>query len=112
MSKAKTTKFSPITKCVKFPVTLCGPAGCGFREGDESCIKKTKNVVSDQPKENCSLDPKRNCKHVTKLLPVLKEENMEKRKEYQILSENETNEPNHGIHLDPLSSALLEHSNG
>ena len=40
------------------------------------------------------------------------EENMEKRKEYQILSENETNEPNHGIQLDPLSSALLEHSNG
>ena len=39
------------------------------------------------------------------------EENMEKRKEYQILSENETNEPNHGIQLDPLSSALLEHSN-
>ena len=39
------------------------------------------------------------------------EENLEKRKEYQILSENKTNEPNHGIQLDPLSSALLEHSN-
>jgi len=73
LSKAKKTKFSPITKCVKVPVELCGPAGCGFKEGEQECIQKTQTIVSDKPKETCTLDPQRDCKHVTKLVPALRE---------------------------------------
>ena len=30
-------------------------------------------IVGDNPEESCSLDPQRTCKHVTKLVPSLKE---------------------------------------
>ena len=53
-------------------MTLCGPAGCGFREGEETCQEKTQTLVQDKPEESCNLDPQRTCKHVTKLVPELK----------------------------------------
>ena len=53
-------------------MTLCGPAGCGFREGKETCQEKTQTLVQDKPEESCNLDPQRTCKHVTKLVPELK----------------------------------------
>jgi len=71
--KKPVTKFTPITKCTKQPVELCGPSGCGFKEGEEECQEKTQTVVGDRPEETCSLDPQRSCKHVTKLIPALKE---------------------------------------
>ena len=40
------------------------------------------------------------------------EKNMERRNEFKNISYKEESEPNHGIQLDPLSSVLLEHSNG
>ena len=55
------------------PVELCGPSGCGFKEGEEECIEKTQTVIGDRPEETCSLDPQVLCKHVTKLVPKLVE---------------------------------------
>ena len=52
---------------------LCGPAGCGFKEGPEECFERTQTVVGDQPEESCNLDPQTTCKHVTKLAPRLEE---------------------------------------
>ena len=35
------------------------------------CYDKVQTVVQDAPKEQCSLEPQRTCKHVTKLVPKL-----------------------------------------
>merc|ERR1712189_48040 len=57
--------------CTKEPRELCAPAGCGFKQGAEECYDKTQTVVQDSPKEECSLEPQRTCRHVTKLVPKL-----------------------------------------
>ena len=64
-------KYTPIKGCTKEPRELCAPAGCGFKEGREECYDKVQTVVQDAPKEQCSLEPQRTCKHVTKLVPKL-----------------------------------------
>jgi len=71
VSKKQVKKYTPITGCTKEPRELCAPAGCGFKEGAEECYDKTQTVVQDAPKEQCSLEPQRTCKHVTKLVPKL-----------------------------------------
>merc|ERR1711981_1505269 len=71
VSKKSVKKYTPITGCTKEPRELCAPAGCGFTQGEEECYDKTQTVVQDAPKEQCSLEPKRTCKHVTKLVPKL-----------------------------------------
>merc|ERR1712241_590599 len=71
VSKKQVKKYTPITGCTKEPRELCAPAGCGFRQGTEECYDKVQTVVQDAPKENCSLEPQRTCKHVTKLVPKL-----------------------------------------
>merc|ERR1712152_8430 len=71
VSKKDVKKYTPITGCTKEPRELCAPAGCGFKEGAEECFDKTQTVVQDAPKEQCSLEPQRTCKHVTKLVPKL-----------------------------------------
>merc|ERR1712073_126136 len=53
------------------PRELCAPAGCGFKQGAEECYDKVQTVVGDSPKEQCSREPQRTCKHVTKLVPKL-----------------------------------------
>ena len=73
VSKKSVQKLTPQTRCEKVPVELCGPAGCGFTPGPEQCEERTVTVVGDSPQETCSLDPQRTCKHVTKLVPALKE---------------------------------------
>merc|ERR1719193_2568217 len=73
LEKQLKKKFTPITRCDKVPVELCGPVGCGFKEGAEVCRDRTQTVVHDKPQETCSLDPRTTCKHVTKLVPQLKE---------------------------------------
>merc|ERR1712212_1138718 len=69
--KKSVTKYTPITGCTKEPRELCAPAGCGFTQGEEKCYDKVQTVVQDKPKEECSLEPQRDCKHVTKLVPKL-----------------------------------------
>jgi len=71
VSKKNVKKYTPITGCTKEPRELCAPAGCGFKQGNEECYDKTQTVVQDAPKEECSLEPQRTCKHVTKLVPKL-----------------------------------------
>jgi len=71
VTKKAVKKFTPITGCTKEPVTLCAPAGCGFTAGDEQCHDKVQTIVQDAPVEQCTLEPQRTCKHVTKLVPKL-----------------------------------------
>merc|ERR1712058_53661 len=71
VSKKSVKKYTPITGCTKEPRELCAPAGCGFKEGNEECFDKVQTVVQGAPKEQCSLEPQRTCKHVTKLVPKL-----------------------------------------
>jgi len=71
VSKKNVKKYTPITGCTKEPRELCAPAGCGFTQGEEECYDKQQTIVQDAPKENCSLEPQRTCKHVTKLVPKL-----------------------------------------
>jgi len=71
VSKKNVKKYTPITGCTKEPRELCAPAGCGFSPGAPECYDKVQTVVSDSPKEQCSLEPQRTCKHVTKLVPKL-----------------------------------------
>merc|ERR1712112_267141 len=71
VSKKNVKKYTPITGCTKEPRELCAPAGCGFKQGTEECYDKVQTVVQDAPKEQCTLEPQRTCKHVTKLVPKL-----------------------------------------
>ena len=71
VEKKSVKKVTPITGCTKEPREICAPAGCGFKEASEECYDKTQTVVQDSPKEQCSLEPQRTCKHVTKLVPKL-----------------------------------------
>jgi len=71
LSKKQVKKYTPITGCTKEPRELCAPAGCGFKQGREECYDKVQTVVQDAPKEQCTLEPQRTCKHVTKLVPKL-----------------------------------------
>jgi len=71
VEKKTVKKYTPITGCTKEPREICAPAGCGFTEGAEECYTTTKTIISDQPKETCSLEPQRTCKHVSKLVPKL-----------------------------------------
>merc|ERR1712055_647717 len=67
----ETSGYTTNTKGSKEPRELCAPSGCGFEEGPEECYEKVQTVVQDAPKEQCSLEPQRTCKHVTKLVPKL-----------------------------------------
>ena len=40
-------------------------------QGTEVCNDKVQTIVQDVPKEQCTLEPQRTCKHVTKLVPKL-----------------------------------------
>merc|ERR1712106_32804 len=71
VSKKPVKKYTPVTACTKEPKELCAPAGCGFKQGPQECQDKAQTVVQDAPKEQCSLEPQRTCKHVTKLVPKL-----------------------------------------
>jgi len=71
ISQKTVKKYTPITGCTKEPRELCAPAGCGFSPGPEECHDKVQTVVQDAPKEECSLEPQRTCKFVTKLVPKL-----------------------------------------
>jgi len=71
VEKKPVKKYTPITGCTKEPREICAPSGCGFKEGEEECYDKTQTIVQDSPKEQCTLEPQRTCKHVTKLVPKL-----------------------------------------
>lgn len=70
--KKQVKKYSPETECKKVPRELCGPSGCLLSPGPEECFDKKETIVQEVPEENCNLEPQRSCKHVTKLVPLLK----------------------------------------
>jgi len=65
-------KYTPETECKKVPRELCGPSGCELKPGPEQCFDKKETVVQEVPEETCNLEPQKSCKHVTKLVPLLK----------------------------------------
>merc|ERR1712179_875613 len=71
VEKKAVKKYTPITGCTKEPSEICAPAGCKLEAGEEECYDKTQTIVQDAPKEQCSLEPQRTSKHVTKLVPKL-----------------------------------------
>jgi len=70
--KKQVKKYSPETECKKVPRQLCGPTGCELKPGPEECFGKKETVITEVPEETCNLEPQRQCKHVTKLVPLLK----------------------------------------
>ena len=66
------TKYTPETQCTKVPIELCGPASCPSVPGPQECYEKKVTIAGEKPEELCSLEPQRQCKHVTKLVPQLK----------------------------------------
>jgi len=72
ITKKPNTKVTPVVGCHKEPITLCAPAGCKPVPAlVPLCHDEVKTIVQDKPKEECSLEPQRTCKHVTKLVPKL-----------------------------------------
>jgi len=71
VSKKLNKKVTPKVRCDKVPQKFCGPAGCGFVKGPEVCIEKVKTIVTEEPKEDCDLQPRTDCGHVNKLVPKL-----------------------------------------
>merc|ERR1712137_1272529 len=69
--RKRVKKYSPETECKKVPRELCGPSGCILTPGPEECFDKKETVVQEVPEETCNLEPQRQCKHVTKLVPLL-----------------------------------------
>lgn len=65
-------KYTPETECKKVPRQLCGPSGCVPEAGPEECFDRKATIVQEVPEETCNLEPQRECKHVTKLVPFLK----------------------------------------
>ena len=70
--KKNVKKYSPETECKKVPRELCGPSGCELKPGPEECFDKKETIVTEVPEETCNLEPQKECKHVTKLVPLLK----------------------------------------
>ena len=72
VQKKAVKKYSPETRCRKVPVELCGPASCPTVPGPKECYQTKRTIAGEKPGEECSLEPKRVCKFVTKLVPQLK----------------------------------------
>merc|ERR1712066_673342 len=70
-SSAKTKKYSPQTSCKKVPREVCGAGSIAVPQGEE-CFDRQETVIQEVPTETCNLEPQRICKHVTKLVPLLK----------------------------------------
>lgn len=64
-------KYSPETECKKVPREVCG-AGTTQIPGAEECFDRKETVIQEVPNEICNLEPQKICKHVTKLVPLLK----------------------------------------
>merc|ERR1739836_86000 len=65
-------KYTPLTQCEKRPKIVTVPGGCVLEPGPTTCHDETQAVVNPKPVETCTLDPQKNCRHVTVLVPELK----------------------------------------
>ena len=64
-------KVTPETACKKVPKEKCAPRGCGFVPGVQECFDKVETTIQEVPEEKCDLEPHKECKHVTALVPHL-----------------------------------------
>merc|ERR1711862_36013 len=67
VSKKPVKKYTPITGCTKEPVELCAPAGCGFKQGPESVMIKSKLLFKMLPRKTVTLSPR----ELVSMLPSL-----------------------------------------
>jgi len=66
-------RVTPDTKCEKKQRQVCGPGPCPMRKSPvPQCRTTIETVIYDDPVEDCSLNPKKDCKFVTKRIPLLK----------------------------------------
>merc|ERR1712150_140641 len=70
-STERVTKYTPKTECKPVVTEVCGNGIKTIPEVD-ICYKDKVTVVTEVPQETCNLEPQRECKHVTKLVPFLK----------------------------------------
>ena len=70
-SAGKVKKYSPETECKKVPREVCGPGTTQVPQAEE-CFDRKETVIQEVPNETCNLEPQKICKHVTKLVPLLK----------------------------------------
>merc|ERR1712029_342779 len=68
---SNTKKYSPQTSFKKVPREVCGAGSVAVPQGEE-CFDRQETVIQEVPTETCNLEPQRQCKHVTKLVPLLK----------------------------------------
>jgi hypothetical protein len=57
--------FNPSRETVPLKSSLC------CTQGAEECHDKVQTIVQDKPTEECTIEPQRTCRHVTKLVPKL-----------------------------------------
>jgi len=67
-----TQKFQkPNTWCEKVPKKICAPDFCEMVPGEEQCADKTIQSTVVRPEEICDLQPSKQCRLVTNLVPHL-----------------------------------------
>jgi len=63
--------LKPNTWCQKMPRKICAPDNCNMVQGPEDCRDKTMVSTIQKPEEHCELQPQRNCRLITILVPHL-----------------------------------------
>ena len=48
---------------------ICGPEQCPLTKKETVCRNETETVIHEVPDEECSLNPKKNCNFITKMIP-------------------------------------------
>ena len=48
---------------------ICGPEQCPLTKQQTICRNETETVIHEVPVEECTLNPKKDCKFVTKMIP-------------------------------------------
>lgn len=71
LNKVTRKRYTPETKCEKSRREICGPEQCPLTKTQTVCRNETETVIHEVPTEECTLNPKRDCKFVTKMIPKL-----------------------------------------
>lgn len=73
LEKVVSKNTTPETKCEKKPRDVCGPGPCPLQKSSaSSCRTVIETIIHDVPQEKCELNPKTECKFVTKQIPYLR----------------------------------------
>ena len=58
-----------LTLYVNLFYQICGPEQCPLTKQQTICRNETETVIHEVPVEECTLNPKKDCKFVTKMIP-------------------------------------------